>query len=60
MDPKELLDLWNDYRQDKRILLDDAAEDYDSWTVIEFGENGDAYPHGIGGTLHVPYKVWHG
>lgn len=41
-----------------RVLLEDAIEEhgeaYDPGTVVEFAEDGAAYPHGAGGTNHVP------
>lgn len=33
------------------------SEDTDPETLVEFSEDGSAYPHGIGGTTHIPNAV---
>jgi len=32
-------------------------DDYDPGQLVEFAENGDAYPHGYGGTNWIPKAV---
>lgn len=34
-----------------------CPEDYDPGDLVEIAENGDVYPHGIGGTNHRPRMV---
>lgn len=41
---------------ENRTLIEDAPDD-DTTNTVEFSENGDAYPHGIGGTNYVPNIV---
>ena len=31
-----------------------VPEEYEPGDLVEIAENGDAYPHGIGGTNHIP------
>ena len=34
-----------------------VPEDYDPGNFVEFGEDGTAYPHGMGGTNYIPNAV---
>ena len=35
----------------------DIPKNYDPGDFVEFGEDGTAYPHGIGGTNYIPDVV---
>ena len=48
---EDCLEEWNQQHSDNRVLGSDGPG------CIEFAENGDAYPHGIGGTGHVRHAV---
>ncbi len=47
----DCLDEWNEKYDTNRVLGVDGSN------CIEFSEDGDAYPHGIGGTGHVRQAV---
>jgi hypothetical protein len=42
------------YGEQRRLLADDHANPGD---VVEFAEDGSAYPHGAGGTNWIPHAV---
>ena len=53
---------WNERYLDSRISRggpDRAGNppDVEPWELVEFAENGSAYPHGIGGVGHVVNAV---
>jgi hypothetical protein len=48
---------WNDRFGDQRTLFAVPAGDYEPGDLVEFAEDGDAYPHGCGGTSHVRRAV---
>ena len=50
----DCLDEWNAKYSD---VLGEKTLGTDGSSCIEFAENGSAYPHGIGGTLHMSRAV---
>lgn len=46
---------YNEKFGESRTLVPEG--DYNPGDVVEFGENGSAYPHGSGGTNYIPNAV---
>lgn len=54
---REWLDHCLDQFPDREYHQENVPENYDPAKLIEFAEDGDAYPHGIGGTGHIKRAV---
>jgi hypothetical protein len=52
---EDCLQEYNKRFNENRTLI--TGEDYDPGTVIEFADDGSAYPHGQGGTNWIPNAV---
>ena len=53
----DCLSEWNERFNDQRTMYVAPGDDYDPGLLVEFAEDGDAYPHGAGGTGHVRQAV---
>ena len=53
----DCLNEWNEKQHQSRRFAQVPEGDYAPGDVVEFAEDGDAYPHGIGGTGHVRRAV---
>ncbi len=54
----ECLAEYNARFQDRRAYHQESAPtDYTTGLLVEFAEDGTAYPHGIGGTNYIPGAV---
>ena len=54
---KQALEEYNKKFKENRKYYEVPSTDYDPADVVEFSDKGDAYPHGIGGTGHIPNAV---
>ena len=54
---QDCLTQYNKRYGENRILYHHAGEDYEPGNVVEFSEDGTAYPHGRGGTNYIPNVV---
>jgi hypothetical protein len=54
-----------EYGDGREYHQESAPKDYVTGLLVEFTEDGDAYPHGIGGIGHIrqavtPWETWDG
>ncbi len=54
---RDCLDEYNERFCENREYCEPPEHDVDPGLIVEFGEDGSAYPHGIGGTSHIPDAV---
>lgn len=52
---QDCLQEYNEKFGENRTLIE--SDDYEPGDVVEFSEDGSAYPHGRGGTNHIPNAV---
>jgi len=52
-----LIEFNEQFGDNRKYHQENVMEDYCPWDFVEFSEGGDAYPHGIGGTGHIPNAV---
>lgn len=53
----DCLEQYNEQYHPRSYHQETVPEDYDPGDFVEFAEDGDAYPHGLGGTNHIPHAV---
>lgn len=53
----DCLEEWNTQYDPRKFHQESVTGDYETFELVEFTEDGNAYPHGIGGTGHVPDAV---
>ena len=54
---REFNERWGEVFGVRKYHSGNCPEDYDSWDLVEFAEDGTAYPHGIGGTTYIRNAV---
>jgi len=53
----DCLEQYNEQYRPRQYHQETVPENYQADELVEFAENGDAYPHGLGGTNHIPHVV---
>ena len=54
---EQALQEYNNKFHENRLYYEVPAGDYDPAGVVEFSENGGAYPHSAFGTGYIPHAV---